>query len=534
MTLIRKDAGGCALLAAAVALLYRKVLALWWMYDDAYHLHTVITHDAGRFFTDPAVWRAMPNRLFTPILQASYDGELALFGMEPRRFYAVHLLEMVLAAIAVYAALRLWTSWLPALAGAMVFIAGAPMASVATQLMVMHYLEAIILGAVAVIAYVIAVRRGRPPLAILSAVFYFAAMLAKEIAAPLLLFLLVLPEVDVRRRARYAAPHAIALAAYTAWRWLMLGELFGGYGWAVTGKDVLPLLASIPSKLWLAMRGPHVWTGLCLLLAILAILVWRIRGRAFLLIALALFLAVAPIVPVAKEMQPRFAVMAWLVLSCAVAIAVPKGKAGAAALGVVVLLTLVVNRQAWADEMRRARRMSDEGRFFFYDIPPGAVLREPAIPPAALGEIRWLKEDYARRPAGATWFYDDYFRCAHDLGAAPVWSYEPAARGLVRQTADQARQRCASIREAPLSAEVSVRGDTIFWKLGPYDEGGQYRFLFADGLQAFDVPRQDGFRMRGVDALAFRVGYRSPAGWMTYSPEMSVDFRRQTGASWHR
>ena len=52
------------------------------MSDDAYHLHTVSAHRVRDFFADAAVWRAMPNRLFTPLLQASYDVELSLFGLE--------------------------------------------------------------------------------------------------------------------------------------------------------------------------------------------------------------------------------------------------------------------------------------------------------------------------------------------------------------------------------------------------------------------------------------------------------------------
>ena len=82
-------------------------------------------------------------------------------------------------------------------------------------------------------------------------------------------------------------------------------------------------------------------------------------------------------------------------------------------------------------------------------------------------------------------------------------------------------------------ALLTVRGDAVFWHLGPYADG-QYRFLIADGVQAFDVPRDDGFHLPGVDAFPLRVGYRSPEGWVTYSPAMTVDVRRQIGARWRR
>jgi hypothetical protein len=315
-------------------------------------------------------------------------------------------------------------------------------------------------------------------------------------------------------------PHAAALAVYIAWRRAMLGELFGGYGWVL----------GWPRKLGAAFLGPHVVLGALLLAAICAAIALSLRGKRLGVLAVALVLAIAPIVPIAREMQPRFAVAAWLVLAAAVAVA-SQSRRGAALLMVVVALTLAVHNQAWADEMRRARRMSDEARFYFDELPPDAVLRDPLVPPAAMGEVRWLKENLAHRGPGATWFYDDYFPCAHDLGARPVWSYDPARHRVIRWTAGPSA--CAAIRTEPLSADLAVRGDAVFWHFGPYADG-QYRFLIADGVQAFDVPRDDGFHLPGVDAFPLRVGYRSPAGWVTYSPELSVDVRRQIGALWRR
>ena len=43
-----------------------------------------------------------------------------------------------------------------------------------------------------------------------------------------------------------------------------------------------------------------------------------------------------------------------------------------------------------------------------------------------------------------------------------------------------------AMRTAPLSADFTVRGDAVFWHLGPY----------GDGVQAFDIRRQIGARWR--------------------------------------
>src|SRR5207244_6656760 len=102
------DVGIAALLFLAVWLLYHDVLRLWWTYDDGYHLHTAVTYSVWQYFSDPVVGRSIVSHLFTPLLQASYDVELSIFGLTPAWFYAVHLIQIAVAAVLVYATARLW------------------------------------------------------------------------------------------------------------------------------------------------------------------------------------------------------------------------------------------------------------------------------------------------------------------------------------------------------------------------------------------------------------------------------------------
>src|SRR3954454_5595083 len=170
------DAVIAAAIAIAVVLLYRKVLRLWWTWDDAYLLHIAIVRVARehffapalwqgvpqRLFTPlltpsydsaPALWQGMPQRLFTPLLTASYDSELALFGFDARHFYALYLGEFALLAVLLYATLRQWLGRSASASGALLFVLGAPLCLVATELMLMHYVEALILCCVATILY---------------------------------------------------------------------------------------------------------------------------------------------------------------------------------------------------------------------------------------------------------------------------------------------------------------------------------------------------------------------------------------------
>jgi len=534
-----RDAAIAIGLTLLVLLLYRKVLRLWWTYDDAYILHLAIDHTVRDAFFSAAVW---PQKLFTPLMAAAFEGNLALFGLDPARWFVVHLAAVVLSVLAFYAALRQWFQPFSAAIGALLYAASVPLCSLTTELSGIHYFLGIGLGSLATICYVLALRGGRasrPPWAAgTAALLYLVAMLAKETIIPLPFLLLALPVRDVRTRSRQLVPHAVALVLYLFWRRSVIGTILGGYGWAVDRDDWPLLIATLPWKVVLASAGANVAIGVTLI-AIMLLGIVRIGKRGALLFLLALALAVGPIVPVSKEMQRRYALMPWLCWSVAFVAGAERWRRReirAGLMTVVPLLMLVVNRQEWGHEFGRTQRMSDEARFF-YDMPPRSYLRRPLVPPAAMGELNWLKTAQARKPAGAAWFYDDYFLCTADVAGNRAWEYSPQRRAIVEITPQLpaiAKRHCTSIRnDAPLSADFEYRDSSLFWKFGPYTNG-QYRVLIANGIQAFDVPAEDGFRLPDMPGITLRIRYDAPEGWTTYSPELALDFVRQPRLNWSR
>lgn len=524
-------------LLGVVVVLYRKATRLWWTYDDPWNLHVSIVRSWTDAFTQRDVW---PQNLFTPLLLGSHEALLTFAGLDPDHWYRVQLFLIAACALAVFGALRLYVGTIPSVAGALLFTAGPPLCSFATQLMAIHYLEAILLGTLAVIAYVLAFRRQSVLLEILSALLYFSAMLAKEIATPLPALLFFLPPREPRVRARHLVFHLIALAGYLFWRWRVIGTIFGGYGWAIAPAEIPRVVATLPWKVILTCAGAGVGVGLAAV-AVLALGAGRaMRTRRALLIgSITLLLAVAPIIPVSKEMQPRYVVTAWLWACVAFAIgaaslqSVARNALLAAAVGAV----LVANRQEWTREYARSLRMSGEARAFM-SLDGSAMLRRPAIPPAAMVELQWLKEEHLRRTRGAGWFYDDLYLCGGSpLQGKRVFEWAPQRREVVEVTAripDLASAYCGSIRQnAPLRAEFHHRDEALFWRFGPY-ETGRWSVIFGGGMQAFAVPREEGFRLAGVPGLTLRVRYESPEGWVTYSPEIALDFARQPNLVWHR
>ena len=526
-------------LALSALLLYRKITRLWWTYDDAYLLRIAAAHPARDHFAGGAIWRAMPQQLFTPLLTASYDAELSLFGPAARSFYEVHLVLIAVLAVVIFATARLWLPPPAAAVVALIFIAGVPMVTLSTELMLVHYIESIILGSLSIALFVLAIRRSQLSLSIASAALYLLAMLAKEIAVPLAILVLLLPEGTRRQRLRAAIPHFVALVLYLAWRWAALGKLVGGYGWSIRAGDVPQVAASLPGAVLVALEGHAGIAGVALLTVIAVGIALRVRSlRDALLIGSVLLLSIGPTLPMAKKFESRFAVVAWLACS-AIAVAgfmtLRNGSMRSALLIAAPLLAIAVNRQVWSAEFRQSRRMSDEARVFF-DLGAGDAIRNPAVPPAAMGELRWLKEAYLRKPAGAQWFYDDLFLC----GAAPLprrvfhWSDERREVVPMGDITTLRDRYCASIRDhASLSVSFHHEGDSLFWNLGPYDRGA-YGVVMDDGVQAFEIPRRDGFRLPGVRSLALRIRYQAPQGWVTYSPVLQLDFSRQRDFSWQR
>jgi hypothetical protein len=552
------DAGIALALAAAAWLLYQPSLRLWWTYDDFYHFRHLITGRPWWYLFDRSEFQRLDSKVLTPLYFLSMDLDRRLFGINPQPFYIHQLLSLSLCPAVIYGVSRIWLRRLWAAVGAWVFLVGPVIGAMPLQIFHRHYVEAILLGGLAIAAWVGSLRRTGArawALAWLSAVIYFAAAMAKEIAVPLIVLLPLLPEpaendradfATLPRRLRQLLPHAAMLALYLGLRYGVLGTLLGGYGFAVTPSDLPRLALALPGKL-----AAELFTGrltfvsitfaAALLLGILALLVLRGR-RAVLLTGVSLLLALLPILPVSTQMEPRYAVPAWIVLILAFAFGcqalAERDRRLGIVLGLIVCLSgLVLNRLDWRVRFARAERMSAEDRFLL-EMREGDVLRRPLLLTASIDELLWMKENVFHRPRGGRWFQDDFYLCAHREPLRRVWDYDPAARRVVDITAriPKVRDReCSSVRwDAPLAASFHDSGGVLRWDLGPYWKG-QYSFLIGDGAAVFEMPRSAGFQMRErTPFLPLRVKYESPEGWVTYSPELRVPLIEGEGVRWKR
>jgi len=548
---VAAEAGIALALAGAAWLLYGPVLRLWWTHDDFYHLRYLLTHRPGWYLFDASGFREFPAKVFTPLLFLSLDADRRLFGLDPHLFYLHQLLVFALCPAVLYGVLRLWLPRLWAAAGAWIFLIGPVTASLAPLLMVRHYVESILLAAMAVGAWAMALRRqpgkGAWGLSCLSATLYFAASMAKEIAVPLAMLLPLLPAptgnrpISLQERLRLALPHAAALGLYLALRFGVLGTLLGGYGFAVTPSGLPTLALELPGKIAAElMAGRFTWPEavLCALLAV-GILALLLGGRRVAgVTGLAMLLAVLPVLPVSTRMEPRYAVPAWIALSVAFAAGGSRlgRKAGITLAILACVAGLWVNRQDWSRRFARVERMSAENRALF-DMKEGDVLRQPLTLAASLKELQWMKENVFHRPPGGRWFQDDLYLCVHQGSLGRVLGYDYAESRVLDLTARipaLRKRHCSSIRsEVPLTASFRVSGDNLLWDLGPHEEGS-YGFVLGDGAELFEMPRSAGFNVQGLTELPLRIKYESPDGWVTYSPELKIKIEDGSSLRWSR
>jgi hypothetical protein len=539
------DLALAALLGVIGWAVYHRALGLWLTYDDFFHLHYLYTTAPGEYLLKPEVWQRLPFRMITPLLFLSFDLDLALFGLDARAFLIHQLVSFSLCVAAFYLVLRLWLPrWCSAF-GTLLFLLGPVTVSIAPLLYVRHYVETALLSLVAAGLYGIAVRWKGMGTSILSAVLYSLAMLAKEVAVPLVFCLPLIPEGSFRRRLTLAVPHAAAFVLYLAYRFYMLGTFDGGYGWLVEPVDLPRLALLLPGKVGAELLGHRSlasWAMLAALLLGLGIVLLKGR-RVALLVGISALLALLPVLPVSTEMVPRYALPAWMLLSLAFPFAVQDlvRRGGAVRLTGMGLALIAAAGTAFAHfdareaTFARLERMSAENRAFL-EMGPGDFLRRPLGPPASMGELAWLKTDLLKKRPGAGWFYDDLYVCVHP-GLGRVWTWDPAQRRLEDMTASLPRLRrrhCSAIREeAPLTVEMHAAESTLHWTLGPYRDG-KYSFLLGDGVQSFPMPAHGGFQLRHGGRLSLRVKYQSPQGWITYSPELAMDFTRSPSFRWAR
>jgi hypothetical protein len=533
-------------LAVALALtaltftLYRGALGLWWTFEDPAILLHGETHSVWSTFFVPEVYQAYNRISFTPGLIQSFTMDRLLVGYRPALFYVHQLLALALAAALLERLLRDSLTRLWSFLAAALFLAGAPVAGIAPWLGVRHYADGMVLALGSILCFRRSLREKAGLWTLASAACYVAAVVCKEVYAPIVFLNLLLPERSFRQRAVRALPLVLAAGVYAVWRQSMLGGYLGGY--AQRRLDLPELVRLGRSVVGQSAEAVFGVTGTASTLALgvlaLAFLLVVVRGRwpALLCVTACVAVALAPILPVGDSFEARYAYVPWAFAAAGTGWLAARGRRGRGSVAVglalfALALALVwpANRRRWAEVVRVGKRSRAEATFFFETSEPGDVVRAPVERGnfySKLAEIR--TRVFGRHPAGHA-VYDDLFFCRHAGETLRVFGWDDAAGVLGRLGSPSVL--CAAyspaIRDAAPLALVMIRENGVLsWTFGPYVEG-RWAVLLGEGLVPYDVPREGRILPFLPDDLVVTLRYESAEGWRTFSP--ALPFRMRNG-----
>ena len=316
-----------AFLALLSLIAHGDALTGSWRWDDGVHLNFAAHFSPWQYFFDPDIARRYSSANVAPWNLLFYDINLSLFAMDARGHYAHLLFIVVLGATLFYAVLRQWLPVLPAMIGAIALVLGKPTFHIAAGLMHGHYATGFALAMLAVLGWIHYLRAGRWYWLALSSFAYLLATTCKEIYVPLVVLLPFLPIGTLRQRARALLPFVLVAAAYTGWRYLVLGSLVGGYsqGEGFDFAKATYQLARIPLLL-VGLKLP----GMVLAISFISLIVLAFARRRlnWPLLAVIFVVVLLPLLPLTAfpgiNKADRYLFIPWVALSSCLAAILPQ------------------------------------------------------------------------------------------------------------------------------------------------------------------------------------------------------------------
>lgn len=302
------------LLAALTLFFHGSALQGYWRIDDASLLMYVVEYpEAMKYFFSPEQWQSIGVPFFTPWLFLDYWLDYALFGLNPLAFYAHNLFFVWLVALLTFVLLLRHVGSFWAGVAAILFLLGSPVVVVSQQLMSRHYATGLVFTILAMLFWLRS-RRTESRLSLaLATFFYLAAMLNKEVFAPLPLVLFFLDNATLKDRLRAMSPFVLTAVVFVAWRAVMLGKIIGGYGNGFhEAGNIATSLMTLP-KIFFGEGWPELSGSLIILLAAVLLLLRSSRQAipTLLAAAIAVSLPFLAIQVTPEVMHLRFAFLPW-------------------------------------------------------------------------------------------------------------------------------------------------------------------------------------------------------------------------------
>ncbi len=453
---------------AMLWILYYPALNGWWTGDDPVLIHAAFTKGICAHFYEPTVWQELNVSFLMPWLTFSLGLDNYLFGLNPKGFYWHHLLAFSIVILLGYRVLQWFFCPLIASLILSLLVASVPASFIVSYLMVRHYLEGLGFSLLALWLYLHAVHTKRISWAFGGALFYLLATTAKEIYVPLVMVLPWLPIATPRLRWKYTIPFVGVAICYTLWRTYMLKpeRLITGYGfehyfWPLNWGEMSNVLQKIATSLgW-----NNSWQILVFVLALLPSLLFLFQ-RQFILkrsgyLMLWLIIIIGPLLPVLKNVVPRFLFLPMLMMMIMIGISlqyllIPPNalrKTLILSLSLALLLVSVIIVEPvnhWHHTY--THRLRQEGELLLTGHDPRTIvfINEPVALVQYYLTLQWLRKDILKLADGPQFCFDK--NCLCDKLILPHYQfYQYDSTQLVLQPFDPETQCDLSVISYQLS-----------------------------------------------------------------------------------
>ena len=544
-----KDAIAIGALLALIAAFFHTLPAGYWRADDPALLLHALQSEGLRAFYDPFDWQKISTSNLTPWLIFSFKTDIAIAGLQPKFFYLHSLLLLALVTTAAYGLARMWLVPVWAFLASVLFLVGAPTASVTELLMTRHYMEGLFFALLSSTAFVYAVRRQNILWAVAGALLYALAATAKEIYVPLVLVLPLIPPIGrMAERLRLASPYIAVAALYVAWRHYMLGSMVGGYVDSqslVSMQSATKMLAAIgqfPSYFF----GSH-WVFPIFLLGCVWIVAALMKPRSIPVFMTLAVCTIGPLIPLASfpgiSGPDRYLFLLWFVVSFTTVFAIhtltnglvnAKGSQLAFPAGIATTLFLLIFSFSNESVMQKQRSAMQQefdvqGRFYYQMDDSKTFVPTPALLASYwyVTSLCKIKKLLAMQCPVAL-----IQGLPQEKAVGHLYAYDADQGTMSELLGSHFDERILFMRmntTKPLSAALSIVQGWGRWQLGPHTDG-QYYFA-SESLGRFPVSRQGVLRTPLTD-LSLYIHYESPEGWTTSSPLLAVSTDR--AISWSR
>lgn len=309
------------LFAFVTSIFHGSAIQGGWRIDDPWILlHVTKNSNLWGHFFSPAQWHDLGVPFFTPWLLLDFQIDALLFGTSPTAFYIHQLCVLWLIALLTYLLLKPFVGTCWSIASGILFLTGAPVIIVGQQLMSRHYATGLLFLILSLLLWLKNRACGSKWYLWGASICYLAAMLNKEIYAPLPLVLFFMQQNDgLRHRLINIVPFALAAGLFVGWRVYMLDAIVGGYtGRLNVFQDWFYSMSTLPYAFWGSWQVIS-FAGLLFLIG--AWLQSRIRLFVFLAAVIAATLPFIAIRASTAILDFRLVFLPWWAFCCLLAFA---------------------------------------------------------------------------------------------------------------------------------------------------------------------------------------------------------------------